>query len=68
MPIYRAWGSGAIPGQINTQSLKIKIIEEKVLPLFWHLQMVRFRVFLDKHVRPQAVGDISVLTCVCLSC
>ena len=30
-PVYRAGGSGSIPGQTNTQGLKT--IEEKVLPL-----------------------------------
>ena len=31
VPVYRAGGSGSIPGRTNTQGLKI--IEEKVLPL-----------------------------------
>ena len=31
VPVYRAGGSGSIPGRTNTQDLKI--IEEKVLPL-----------------------------------
>ena len=35
VPVYRAGGSGLIPGRINAQDLKI--IEEKVLAL----QMVR---------------------------
>ena len=30
-PVYRAGGSGSIPGRTNTHGLKI--IEEKVLPL-----------------------------------
>ena len=32
VPVYRAGGLGSIPGWTNTQGLKI--IEEKVLPLF----------------------------------
>ena len=31
LPVYRAEGSGSIPGRTNTQGLKI--IEEEVLPL-----------------------------------
>ena len=31
VPVYRAGGSGSIPGRTNTQGLKII---EKVLPLF----------------------------------
>ena len=31
VPVYRAGGSGSVPGRTNTQSLKI--IEEKVLRL-----------------------------------
>ena len=32
VPVHRVGGSGSIPDRINTQGLKI--IEEKVLPLF----------------------------------
>ena len=37
--VYRAGGLGSIPSRTTTQGLKI--IEEKVLPLLQHLQMVR---------------------------
>ena len=39
VPVYRAGGSGSIPSRTNTQGLKM--IEEKVLPLLEHQQMVR---------------------------
>ena len=38
-PVCSAGGSGSIPGRTFTRGLKI--IEEKVLPLLKHLQMVR---------------------------
>ena len=38
VPFYCAGGSGSIPGQTNTQLLKL--IEEMVLPSFSYLHMV----------------------------
>ena len=48
VPVYRAVGSGSIPGRTNTQGLKI--FEEKVLPLL--CKWSDFRVFSDKDVKP----------------
>ena len=44
--------AGSSPGRINTQDLKITW--EKVLPLYFHLQMVRLsiEVFSDKDYKP----------------
>ena len=43
MPVYRAGDLGSIPGGTSTQDLNI--IEEKVLPLLKHLQMVRLSIY-----------------------
>ena len=51
-PMHGAGGSDLIPVRSNFQGLKI--IEEKVLPLFSYLQklMIRSCVFLDKDIKP----------------
>ena len=64
--VYRAGGLGSIVGRTNSQGLKI--IEEKLLPLLLHVQMVRLCVFSDKDVKQWATGDLSVFLCVSLSC
>ena len=48
--------AGPNPGRTNTQGLK-KITEENVLPLLWHLQIVRHSIFFfrikKKNRRPR---------------
>ena len=52
VPVYRAGGSGSIPGRTNTQGLKIN--EEKVEGSLCSniCKWLDFRVFSDKDVKP----------------